>query len=64
MTLHVDREACQVTGVCTGLAPEVLELDERGELVVLDRTPPPDLLDDVRQAVRSCPVRAPWITED
>ncbi|MBA6438223.1 MULTISPECIES: ferredoxin [Streptomyces] len=64
MKLHLDREACQVTGMCTGLAPEVLELDERGELVVLDPTPPPELLDDVRQAVRGCPVQALWITED
>ncbi|GAA2318215.1 ferredoxin [Streptomyces sp. 5-10] len=64
MKLHVDREACLATGLCTAFAPEVLDLDEQGELVILDRTPPPHLLDDVRQAVRGCPVRALRITED
>lgn len=63
MKLHVDREACQVTGMCTGLAPEVLELDEQGELVILEETVPPSLHEDVRQAVRNCPVQALQISE-
>ncbi|MFC9502819.1 ferredoxin [Streptomyces sp. NPDC057002] len=64
MKVHVDHEACQVSGLCTGLAPEVFELDEQGDLVILDETPPPDQHDDVQEAVRSCPLQALFVTDD
>jgi ferredoxin len=64
MKVHVDRDACQVSGLCTGLAPDVFELDEQGDLVILDETPPPGQHDDVRDAVRSCPLQALFVTDD
>ncbi|MFD4602974.1 ferredoxin [Streptomyces sp. NPDC058464] len=64
MKVHVDRDACQVSGLCTGLAPDVFELDERGDLVILDETPPPHQHDDVQEAVRSCPLQALFVTDN
>lgn len=58
MKLSVDRALCQATGMCTGLAPDVLELDETGSLVLLDEHPGTEIEEDVRDAVRSCPVQA------
>ena len=59
LKLSVDRNLC----LCTGLAPEVLELDEYGALVVLDGHPGPEAAEDVRDAVRTCPVRALILAE-
>ncbi|WP_405641007.1 ferredoxin [Streptomyces uncialis] len=63
MNLNVDRTLCQVTGLCAGLAPDALEMDEEGELVILAEKPTADLLVEVRHAVRSCPVQALSLTE-
>ncbi|GAA0903023.1 MULTISPECIES: ferredoxin [Streptomyces] len=64
MKVSVNREACRDTALCTGLAPEVFELNEQGRLVVLVETPSPDQLDDVLQAVHSCPLQALSVTDD
>ena len=64
MKLSVDYTLCLSTGLCTGLAPDVLELDESGSLVLLDEQPDADIAEDVRDAVRSCPVQALILTED
>ncbi|WP_329024229.1 ferredoxin [Streptomyces sp. NBC_00690] len=63
MNLTVDRALCQVTGLCAGLAPDALEMDEKGDLVILAEKPTADLLVEIRQAVRSCPVQALSLTE-
>ena len=64
MKLSVDRTLCQATGMCTGLAPDVLELDASGSLVLLDEHPGDEFAEDVRDAVESCPVQALTIVED
>ena len=54
----VDRDVCQNHGQCVFAAPQVFELDEEGELVVLDDEPDESLREAVEEAVDVCPVQA------
>jgi len=56
--IEVDRDRCASTGGCEALAPDVFEIDDDGELVVLRPEPEPDDLPDVRNAVAGCPTLA------
>jgi ferredoxin len=61
--LQVNRDLCLSTALCTGLAPEVLDMDEAGLLVILDETPSDALRADVLEAVRACPFQALIVSE-
>jgi ferredoxin len=54
----VDRDVCQNHGQCVFAAPQVFELDEEGELVVLDEEPDESLREAVEEAADVCPVQA------
>ena len=54
----VDRDVCQNHGQCVFAAPQVFELDEEGELVVLDDEPDESLRDAVEEAADVCPTQA------
>jgi ferredoxin len=54
----VDRDVCQNHGQCVFAAPPVFELDEEGELVVLDEEPDESLREAVEEAADVCPVQA------
>jgi ferredoxin len=58
MELRVDRDLCEANGVCTGIAPDVFDLDDEDELVILQPEPPEEMRDSVEQAVASCPKTA------
>ncbi|MFF4775048.1 ferredoxin [Microtetraspora fusca] len=58
MKVRVDELVCEANAVCTGLAPEVFELDDDDRLLVVLPEPPAEMLDRVRHAVRSCPKAA------
>ncbi|GAA3425017.1 ferredoxin [Streptosporangium sandarakinum] len=58
MRITVDYLVCEANAVCTGLAPEVFELDDDDQLHVLLPEPPAELSDRVRHAARSCPKAA------
>lgn len=53
--LRVDWPRCRAHGVCAGVLPELLWIDQWGYPVVEGDTVPADLLDLARRAVRSCP---------
>ncbi len=53
--IAVDIDRCVGGGQCVLAAPEVFDQDDEGLVVVLDRTPAPDLLHAVDEAVRRCP---------
>ena len=56
--LSVGRIACDGHGVCAGLLPEMIGLDEWGYPIV-DAGPVPDALrEHAERAVSSCPVLA------
>jgi ferredoxin len=58
MDLRVDRDLCEANGVCTGIAPDVFDLDDEDELQIMQPEPPEELRERVEQAVASCPKNA------
>ena len=58
MRVRVDFDVCLSNAVCMSAAPEVFEVDDEGELRVLQENPPEELRAKVENAVRSCPVQA------
>ena len=60
----VDRDLCESNAVCVGEAPEVFGLDQQNGMAVLDDTPGPPRLADVRRAVHRCPRGALSIVEE
>jgi len=63
MEVRVDPLVCEANGVCVGLVPEVFDLDD-DELHITQPSPPAELADRVRHAVRSCPKAALATDED
>jgi ferredoxin len=55
--LEVDRIACRGHGLCAGLLPEAVSLDDWG-YPVLATDPPEDLRRAARRAVAACPTLA------
>jgi ferredoxin len=62
--VHVDRGLCQGHGVCESEAPLVFSVSKKGELTILDETPPDDLRAQVEAAVKFCPTHALRIEEE
>jgi ferredoxin len=62
MELRVDRDLCDANAVCTGIAPDVFDLDDEDELHILQPEPPEELRERVQQAVASCPKIALSVT--
>ena len=58
MRVSVDGDLCEAHAVCTGIAPDVFELDDDDVLHVLLPDPPADRHDDVRSAAMRCPKQA------
>jgi ferredoxin len=63
MRVTVDRDLCEANGVCAGLVPEVFRLDDDDELHIAEGDVPPQLADQVRLAVNSCPKTALRLAE-
>jgi ferredoxin len=61
--IEVDRGLCASTGGCEMAAPDVFRIGDDGALVVLRPEPGEDELDDVRDAVDTCPTRALRLVE-
>ena len=60
----MDRGLCQGHGVCESEAPELFEVSKRGELTVLDESPPEAQRAALEAAVKYCPTHALSIQED
>jgi ferredoxin len=58
MRVRVDRDLCEANAVCAGLVPEVFEVDDDDNLIILAAEVPAALAAQVRHAVRSCPKTA------
>ena len=58
MRVVVDLERCEANAICTGIAPEVFELDDDDNLHLLQENPPEELRARVEQAVLRCPKQA------
>lgn len=64
MKVTVDRTKCTGLGICEAMAPDVFEVDENGDLVLLTDTVDADGLDDARAAVEGCPTEALRLVEE
>lgn len=58
MRVVVDMMKCEANGLCMGVAPDVFDLNDDDELVVLDEHPDESLRSAVEAAVRQCPRQA------
>lgn len=58
MRVEVDRARCEGHGVCEELAPELYQLDDDGELVILLDPVPAELARKAEAGARLCPVAA------
>lgn len=58
MRVHVDRDCCILSGLCTSIAPETFQFDGAGELVVASEEVSPEFEEDVQTAVNTCPTEA------
>ncbi len=58
MRILLDRPRCEGHGLCEEAAPELMHLDDDGELVVDRQEVEGDLLSAANAAVRVCPVAA------
>lgn len=56
--ISVDERRCEGYGFCEERAPELLELDDEGQLSILRADLAAAEVDTARAAVRSCPVAA------
>lgn len=58
MRIVIDTDLCQGHGVCEGEAPDVFEVDDHGQMRVLQPEPHPAAHGEVREAARYCPTKA------
>lgn len=63
MRVVVDFSRCEANGLCMGIAPEVFDLNDDDELVVLQERPEESQRAAVEEAVRQCPRQAIAIEE-
>ncbi len=64
MKILVDWDLCQGHGTCVTEAAEVFQLNSKGDLEVLQESPPEELRAKVKAAVRLCPSYALSLLED
>ena len=62
--IEIDRDLCQGHGVCESEAPRIFEAPDKGQVVVLDATPPDEARQLVELAEKFCPTHAIRIVED
>jgi len=58
MKIIVDRSKCTGLGICESLAPEVFEVNDAGDLVLIADTVPGGCLAQVEEAITGCPTEA------
>ena len=56
--IHLDRDLCQGHATCMTEAPELFQVDEAGQVMLLQERPSLDLLTKAQQAVKYCPSKA------
>ncbi|MFD4932886.1 ferredoxin [Peribacillus butanolivorans] len=63
MKVVVDRVKCTGLGICESLAPDVFEVGDDGDLVLLADLVSGSGIEAVEQAVAGCPTEALRLTE-
>jgi sterol 14-demethylase len=62
--ITIDRGLCQGHATCMTEAPELFQVDDAGNVTVLQENPPLELLEKARQAEKYCPAKAIKIKSD
>ncbi|TGZ19556.1 ferredoxin [Streptomyces sp. S816] len=63
MRVVVDQPKCVASGQCVLVAPQVFDQDDEGIVQLLDATPGPELVEDVRESAAICPAAAIRLVE-
>jgi len=63
MKVELEADKCVASGQCVVAAMDVFDQDDEGIAILLEETPAPELLDDVREAVAVCPAAAIRLVE-
>jgi ferredoxin len=63
MRVEVDFDRCTGNGICESYAPDVFEIQDNGDLELLDDAPGEDQREDVESAVAGCPTEALRLVE-
>ncbi|HYD10126.1 MAG TPA: ferredoxin [Acidimicrobiales bacterium] len=63
MRISVNLDLCEAHAVCTGIAPDVFELDDDDVLHVRVPSPPAERLGEMRDAAMRCPKQAITVEE-
>lgn len=58
MKISADLSKCEGLGMCESMAPDVFEVQDEGQVLVLDEHPEEEHRQDLTAAVDSCPVLA------
>ena len=58
MKIVVDYDKCEGLGMCEAMAPEVFEVQDEGQVGLLEEHPSEDQRQDLAAAVDACPVHA------
>lgn len=64
MRVVVNMNRCESNALCMGVAPEVFELTDSDDLIVLNETPDESLRPQILVAIAQCPKQAISIHED
>ena len=63
MKVELEADKCVASGQCVVASMEVFDQDDDGIAILLEDTPAPELLDDVKEAVAVCPAAAIRLVE-
>lgn len=58
MRIELDRPRCEGHGLCEEAAPQLMHLDDDGELILDVPEVPEDQVESAHAAIRVCPVAA------
>ena len=64
MNIKVDQDKCLRCGMCTGIAMDIFEFDDEGNIKVANDKINDENKEEVKEAMNSCPVGAISNTEE
>ena len=64
MKVKADYDLCESNALCESFAPDVFQLDDDDNLIILTEEVTPENIERIKQAVAACPKAALSIVED
>lgn len=61
--IEIDLDLCQGHAMCELESPDYFTVPKRGQVEILDTTPPNEAREEIEQAVAACPTQALFIRE-